>query len=111
MIAQTFKNMQRHFLVWGTLAVIVMFAGISENQSGTPASEWDRTPAIGTLADVLSKHKCKDTKEGEFPSAIIAREIGGGFIYSSNPRMVGAALDEQFADKDWHGYEVRYFCR
>lgn len=106
-IKQAGRNVRRHFIVWGTLAAAVMFLGMQE--STTPIQH--DTPAVGTYADVLSKNTCKDTKEGVFPTGAIVREIGGGFFFTKNPAMIGKALDEQFAGKDWHGYEVRNFCR
>lgn len=108
-LAQTVKNMQRHFVVWGTLATIVMYAGMEENQNGT--TDWDREPAKGTYAYVLENNVCKDTVEGEFPTGAIVRKIGGGFFYTDNPTKVGKALDAALGGKDWHGYEPRHFCR
>lgn len=111
-IAQTVKNMQRHFIVWGALAVVVMFAGMQSNTADAAKGHWERPPAVGTLEYVAEHNTCKDTVKGEFPRAIIFYNLHtGGYAYSANPHMVSAALDEEFADIDWAGYEVRYFCR
>lgn len=106
---QTIKNAQRHFIVWGLLASIIMYAGIEENQNGT--MRFDHGVAEGTYEDVLSKHKCEAPAEGEFPTGVIAREIGGGFIFTDKPAHIGKALDEAIAGKDWHGFTARQFCK
>jgi hypothetical protein len=107
---QTVKNMQRHFCVWGLLATVIMYAGIQENQSRT--GHFDREPAAGTYAHVLENNKCADTVEGQFPTAIIGYNLHtGGYFYSEKPADISNALDEQFADKDWHGFDVRHFCK
>lgn len=108
--AQTVRNMSRHFIVWGTLAVIVMFAGIHENQNGT--MHFDRPAAAGTYEDVLSKNVCKDTVEGEFPTGAIVYNVRtGGYEFTKNPAKIGKALDEALGGKDWHGFTPRHFCR
>lgn len=106
---QTVKNMARHFIVWGTLATIIMFAGIHENQNGT--MHWDREPAKGTYEQVLTDNVCEDTVEGQFPTGAIIYKIGGGYEFTTNPKVIGKALDEALGGKDWHGYEPRHFCR
>lgn len=107
---QTVKNMQRHFLVWGLFATIIMYAGMSENQSRT--GHFDREPAKGTYAHVMENHTCEETVEGEFPTAMVGYNmLTGGYFYSEKPADISNALDEQFADKDWPSKEVRHFCK
>ena len=103
-------NATRHFIVWGTLAVILMFAGIHENQNGT--EHFERQSAPGTLEHVFENHKCKTDVDnaGALPKAVIVREIGGGFIYSESDTMIGKALDEEFGDKNWPRFEAQNFC-
>jgi len=108
---QTMKNMQRHFIVWGALAVIVMFAGMSENQSNANSPAY-RPDAKGTYSDVMSKHTCKDTVDNKYPKAIIGYNLHtGGHFYSEKPADIANALNEEFGDYNWHGFEVRHFCK
>jgi len=110
-IKQAGRNTMRHFIVWGAFAVVIMFAGISENQNGTAASAWDRPPAAGSLADVLNNNVCENTENGEFPTGAVIREVGAGYSFTTNAKMIGKGLDEEFAGKDWKRFEVVHFCK
>lgn len=108
----TIKNMQRHFIVWGVFAVIIMFAGMQSNTADASKGHFDRPPAKGTMEHVMANHTCEDTVEGQFPTALIGYNMNtGGYFYSEKPADISNALDEQFADKDWPGREVRFFCK
>lgn len=104
----TVRNMARHFIVWGIIITGLMFAGMEGKQG---FRDWDRVPASGSFEDVANNNTCEPTVVGEIPSAVIVREVGGGHSYSTNDKMIGKALDEEFAGKDWARFEVRRFCR
>lgn len=107
-ITQTVKNAQRHFIVWGLILATIMIVGKTADNHG----HWERPPAVGTLEYVTAHNTCKDTVEGEFPTgAIVYNLYTGGHEYTNKSHLIGQALDEEFADIDWPGYQVKYFCR
>jgi hypothetical protein len=109
-IAKTWANMTRHFIVWGLLAVVVMYSGIMENHSRS--GHWERPPATGTFERVMLDNVCKDTVEGQFPTAVVLYNLHtGGYEFSTKPAHIGKALDEEFAGKDWPGYTAKHFCK
>jgi hypothetical protein len=105
---QTMRNMARHFIVWGTLAVIIMLAGISENQNGTPASGWDRPAAKGTIA--YEAARCTPANDDPIKYALIQR-LNSGVERVHSDRLIGKALDDALAGKDWKNVRIHGFCK
>jgi hypothetical protein len=103
---QTVKNFQRHFIVWGLVLSAFFFIPHFADKPSI-----SRPTAVGSYADVLSKNVCEDTVEGEFPTAAILREVGGGYLFTTNPVKIGKGLDEEFAGKVWKKYTAIRFCK
>jgi hypothetical protein len=109
-LTQTVKNMQRHFVVWGLLATVIMYAGMTENRERS--GHFERPPAVGTFEYVMQNNKCEDTVEGKFPTAVVLYNMNtGGYEFSTVEDHISKGLDEEFAGKVWKGYTVKYFCK
>lgn len=72
---------------------------------------FDKPAPVGSYEDVLTKHTCEDTVGDEFPTAAILREVGAGYVFTTDPVLIGKGLDEEFADKEWKRFDVKHFCR
>ena len=107
-IRQATRNATRHFIVWGTLATIIMFAGLAENGSGT--AHLNKPAPQGSYEQVMTEFTCEDVPEGEFPGAVVLQEVGGGVVVSINPVHIGKALDEEFSSKEWKRFDAIQFC-
>lgn len=100
------KAISRALLWTGIVLAATCFANIY-----TTDTTFDKPAPVGSYADVLEKNICKDTVVGEFPTGAVLREVGAGYLFTTNDKMIGKALDEKFASKPWKRFDVIHFCK
>lgn len=105
--AKTFKRCFNHNM-WVVVALlaIVAYGAMTQQNEGV-----NRPTAVGSLVDVMEKNVCENTVKGEFPTGAIVRKVGGGHSFTTNPKMIGKGLDEEFANVEWAAFDVIHFCK